>query len=197
MAALSSDIPSHQQTLLSALLDQRVLRVVRYSWVPPEQAMREYALTAQQVFGLTGGPIALEFASGVIVGVASQPSENSVVVWWERDAHGVMRNELLSQVADLSPVSADDSRYADARWSAVLGARLTKIRAFRSVGRSAKEDAVPSETALEFQFERGESLICTHGLHDGSDDFSVLHEDEIAPELRHGLREMFALTLPP
>jgi hypothetical protein len=69
------------------------------------------------------------------------------------------------------------------------------IRVFRSVGRGAKEDASPSETALEFRFERGQSLFCAHGLHDNSDDFSVLHEAEIAPALRSALRESFTLTL--
>jgi hypothetical protein len=196
MAALSSDIPSRRRALLAALLGQRALRIVRYSWVPPEQAVREYALSAPQVFGRTAGPIALEFASGVILGVASQPSENSVVVWWERDEHGAMQAEPLSQAAELSAVSADDPHYADASWGALLGARLLAIRMFRSVGGGAKQAGAPSETALEFQFERGQSLFCTHGLHDNSDDFSVLHEDEIAPQLRHGLRASFTLTLP-
>jgi hypothetical protein len=196
MAALSSDIPSRRRTLLAALLGQRALRIVRYSWVAPEQAVREYALTAPQVFGRTAGPIALEFESGLILGVASQPSENAVVVWWERDEHGATQAEPLSQAADLSPVSADDPRYADASWATLLGARLMAIRVFRSVGRSAKEDAAPSETALEFQFERGPSLFCVHGLHDNSDDFSILHEPEILPELRRALHESFTLTLP-
>jgi hypothetical protein len=193
MAAPSSDVPSRRRPLLAALLGERVLSIVRYSWVPAEQAVREYGLSAQQVFGRTAGPIALEFASSVILGVASQPSENSVVVWLERDEHGALQDDPLSQAADLHPVSADDPRYADARWSALLGTRLSAIRVFRSVGRGAKEDALPSETALELQFERGESLFCTHGLHDNSDDFSVLHENEIVPALRGALRESFTL----
>jgi hypothetical protein len=189
----NSDLPSNRRALLDSLLGQRLVELVRYSWLPPAQAAADYALADAQVFGRTAGALALSLESGLVIGVASEPSKNSVIVWLERDERGSVREDSLARDVELHPVSAADPRYADARFAAAAGARIRRVRALRRVGQSVRHDDLPSEAALELELDRGDPIVLAHGLHDDSDDFAVLHPDEIMPGIAPTLRELFAI----
>jgi hypothetical protein len=67
-------------------------------------------------------------------------------------------------------------RYSDARWAAACGTRVTAIRVFQQVGQDLTRTDLPNETAVQFELDNGDSFFLGHGLHDGSDDFAVIHE---------------------
>ncbi|MFT5591381.1 MAG: hypothetical protein ACI9ZF_003581 [Bradyrhizobium sp.] len=54
---------------------------------------------------------------------------------------------------------------------------------------NAGEAAVPSELGLCFYFNDNEHFIASHGLHDGSDDFSVLMEAHINPTIKSTIKK--------
>ena len=45
---------------------------------------------------------------------------------------------------------------------------------------NAKERTRPSEVGLRMHFGDSRALIASHGLHDGTDDFSVLEESDLS-----------------
>jgi hypothetical protein len=193
MEPFESDVPSRRRALLAALVGQRLVRMVRYSRRPADEAARVYHVPEPELFAKTAGPVALIFESGAVVGAASQPSENSVLVWLERDKNGTSRSEPLDQDTELYPVSADDPRYSDARWAAACGAVVRAIRVFERVGQDLTRTDLPNETAVQFELDNGDSFFLGHGLHDDSDDFAVVHEEEIEPEIKPTLRGLFTL----
>jgi hypothetical protein len=153
-------------------------------------------LATQQVFGRTAGALALVFESGMVVGAASQPSKDSIEIWLERDPSGATRPEPLEEDSELHPISAQDSRYADARWAAACGARVSAIRVLRRFGQNLTHSDLPSEAAVQLDLDNGDSIFLGHGLHDDSDDFAVLHAEEIEPAIRPALRELLRIDTP-
>jgi hypothetical protein len=182
------DVPSRRLELLAPTIGQRLIRLVRYSRLPLDEALSEYGVPQAQLFGLTAGPLALELESGCILGAGSQPSLNSVTLWLERDDRGQMPSDPMSKDETLTPIPAQDPRYADARWNAIPGQRVTSISILRRSGQSVLHDDLPSEVAVQLELESGDSIFLAHGLHDDSDDFSVLHREEILPEIAANLR---------
>ena len=43
---------------------------------------------------------------------------------------------------------------------------------------------------ITFSLHNGEKIILGHGLHDGSDDFAVLHEEDVLPAIKTNLQEL-------
>lgn len=52
------DLPSRKLALLSAMLGKVLLEMIRYSWILPKEAVTEYAVPRQELFGKTAGPLA-------------------------------------------------------------------------------------------------------------------------------------------
>ena len=101
--------------------------MVRFCWEAADDAFAKYGISARELFEIGPGPLSLYFESGAVIGAASQPSLSSVIVWLERDVHGPKRDDPMAVDPELHPISADDARYADSRWAASHGARVTAI----------------------------------------------------------------------
>lgn len=165
---------------LKSFVGLRVTRLVRYSWWPAEEAAVECNVDRSAVFSLTAGPLSVQFESGEIMGVASDPAINSVIVWDESARCHTSLFSTLDQDEELFPISAQDELYASAFWREIVGSVLIELTVLKKRVMSAKEEGVPSELGLRFVFQNGKSFIASHGLHDGSDDFSVLEEKKIS-----------------
>ncbi len=174
-------VPSERRCLLSELLGQVLTGMIRYSWLPPAEAAKEYSVPEQELFGRTAGPLALIFESGLVVGVSSESSKNSVVVWVERVESGEGPVEPLDEDEELHEIRAADSTYSEPRWAVAVGSRVAKIVVFRRVSQNLLLSELSSEAALQIFLDNGENIVLGHGLHDDSDDFAVLHEEEILP----------------
>lgn len=165
---------------LKSFVGLRATRLVRYSWWPAEEAAVECNVDRSAVFSLTAGPLSVQFESGEIMGVASDPAINSVIVWDESARCHASLFSTLDQDEELFPISAQDELYASAFWREIVGSVLIELTVLKKRVMSAKEEGVPSELGLRFVFQNGKSFIASHGLHDGSDDFSVLEEKKIS-----------------
>lgn len=179
--------PSELFDLLSTFIDARVIDLVRYSWWPADEVAAECNIENNQVFSLTAGPLGIVFENDRILGLASDPSINSVVVWDESFRRTISLSSALDKDDELFSISAQDEVYAAPFWRQVVGSNLTKLTILKCRAMSTKESDLPSELGLRFQLRNGLSFVVSHGLHNGSDDFSVLEESQLATMELEGL----------
>lgn len=178
-------IPSQSKELLGELVGKRIIRLIRYSWLPKEDVSAEYCIPESMVFSLTAGPLAILLEDGSIVGISSDPSLNSIVLWQDRLVEGDCSNpSALHEDEELFPVLSDDSVYADVFWQRLSDLTITSLSVLKKGSMTALELDRPSEIGLRFKLENGESFVASHGLHDGSDDFSVLVDEQIVEKAK-------------
>ncbi len=185
-----SRIPSRFAHVLRALVGHRISGATRYSWWAPEETEQECGVKGQEVFSLTAGPVAIAFDTGLTLGIASEPSANSVCVWIEQDEAGQSaRDEPLALDTDLHPVQASDTTYADDFWRTVIGSRVTAVSVLVRRPATARLAELPNEVGLCFVMESGAKVVAAHGLHDDSDDFSMIPYQAILARIGAELEE--------
>jgi len=185
-----SCIPTNVSDELRKLVGCKIMSIKRYSWWSPEDVVNDYGVAPKDVFSLTAGPAAIEMETGVVLGIASDPSLNSVVVWEEKDASGnFLRDEPLDRDAELHEISSVDPIYSSFFWHRVVGFRIVKIKIIKRVYESIRVSQRPCEVGLSFLLDSGDVFLAAHGLHDDSDDFSLISESLIFPSLQESLRE--------
>lgn len=165
--------------LLNTLIGVKIIDLVRYSWWPSDEVAAECDIREDQAFSLTAGPLGIVFENGRILGLASDPAMNSVVVWDEGARRSISSNIALDQDDELFPISAKDEVYSTPFWKQVIGSTVAQLTILKRSTMSAKESELPSELGLRFQMRNGLVFIASHGLHNGSDDFSVLEESQL------------------
>lgn len=184
--------------MLKPLIGQIITEITRYSWLPPDEAAREYGLDEAETFFLTSGAVLITFAGGEIIGFASESSIASVICWKERDKGGRWRSESkrIDQDPELSPISATDPTYSTSAASNLVGDKLNEIAIWTRPPVDARWEAIPCEVAVRLVGDRGDDLWLTHGLHDDSDDFSVLKWEHIRPSLQRVLTPKLSVNSP-
>jgi hypothetical protein len=193
---LPSRVPSEAAELLRSLIGQRLVKLVRYSWWPGAQVAQECGSAPSAAFSLTAGPLAMTFENGLTLGLASEPSLASVIVWQDRDVGGrAIREPTLDHDSELFPIDAADSEFSQPHWARLLNATLSGVSVLRRRPVNSLHADLPREVGLCLRFEGGLELLAAHGLHDDSDDFAVVTLDQIAPALRSEL-ESHALRGP-
>jgi hypothetical protein len=181
----SSVIPSHFVEVLRSLVGKVIVRAVRYSWLPPSEAVESYSLSPSDVFSLTAGALALTFDSGLTIGIGSDPRRWSVVLWVERTESGdTTKAQPLSSDRDLHPVSATDQKFSNEFWRDLVGSTIGNISIITNVDGWPLRAGRPNEVGVYFGLTSGRDFVASHGLHDESDTFSVISNDKIAPQLR-------------
>ncbi|MFT5533283.1 MAG: hypothetical protein ACI802_001515 [Candidatus Paceibacteria bacterium] len=185
--------PSISKNILRQLIGKKVTGLVRYSWWEKGDVANECHIPKEQTFSLTAGPLAVVFEDGSVLGVASDPSMNSVIVWLDHACDQIDINQPLCEDPDLFPILANDKIYSGLAWEKFIGNTITKFSILKNTEMSAGEAAVPSELGLCFYFDSDVHFIGSHGLHNGSDDFSVLLDNQIDPKLRPKLEELIFL----
>ena len=164
--------PSKAVDLLKSCLNKRVEKLVRFSWWPADEVLAQCGADVDLAFASTAGPLAIYFEGNIVLGLASDPALNSIVVWDER-----VQN-ILEPDGELFQISASDKKYSIAYWDDIAGHCLLNIDVLRKTSMNEKESLLPSEVGLRMSFDNGGVLIASHGLHDGSDDFSILQESQ-------------------
>jgi len=170
--------PSMASGLLHELIGRKLEKMVRYSWWPADVALAECGIVAEQAFSLTAGPVAIHFEDGFVLGAASHPSWNSVVVWNEGDTPS---NDKLESDAEFHPITSS-GRYATAFWQRCMNEPVVEVIILKRVKMSAKARALPSEVGVRLLFGNGLSFVLSHGLNKPTDDFSILEEFQLQPD---------------
>ncbi len=175
----SEGIPSERINLIRHLEGQKLTRLVRYSWLPEDVAIDEYGIKKNQIFSLTAGPLLMFFSSGLTVGFGSVPSKNSVILWVEKDEEGKTIENPIESDTELYPIDANEHSC----WKSFLGKKVSAVKIIRQKPKSAKYTDLANEVGLTVIFEDGSEFIISHGLHDDSDDFSVIQKAQIDKSL--------------
>ncbi|MEH1801811.1 MAG: hypothetical protein V7L13_22125 [Nostoc sp.] len=186
----TSDIASNRSQVLDSLKGLTILNLTRYSWEPPDRAVLEYGIEAKEVFSLTAGCLIMRFDSGLVIGYGSQPSKNSVTIWIEKNEAGETIEELAEEDKKLYPVDARDAVYSNNFWARFVGQRISNITILKRSYSSALYADTANEIGLLFEVENGSRFIASHGLHDDSDDFSVIQESQIDNEIRNQIQRL-------
>ncbi|MEB0137163.1 hypothetical protein QN362_17665 [Actimicrobium sp. CCC2.4] len=155
-----------------------------------EKVPNECQIKKEQSFSLTAGPLAVVFEDGSILGVASDPRINSVIVWLDQSGDRTNTTQMLSEDPELFPIRASDHDYSEPSWGKFYQHTLIGFSIIKSKNMSVAENELPSELGLRIYFDNTENFIASHGLHNGSDDFSVLMECKINPVIRQDLEEL-------
>lgn len=182
--------PSSSLDLLRQFVGKTVTAIVRYSWWEKEEIPTECNISKKQSFSFTAGPLAVVFEDGSVLGVASDPGMNSVIVWLDRAAGQADISQTLSEDVELFPINASDETYSEPFWRKFSGRTLAGFSILKSKEMNACEAGLPSELGLRFHFDSDERFIASHGLHNGSDDFSVIFDNQISPIVREKLEEL-------
>ena len=182
---LAENIPSKLSKLLNSLIGRKLERLTRYSWYSEGEAIKEYKISKEEVFSLTAGPILIYFEDGLVIGASSNPSLNSVVIWVEKNEDNDCSDELIENDNELFPIDAKNQRNF---WSCLLGQSIVALNIIKRNTNNPKMTELPNEVGLFILMSNGYKFILSHGLHDNSDDFSVIQEKQINEELLHQLK---------
>ncbi|MFT5591382.1 MAG: hypothetical protein ACI9ZF_003582 [Bradyrhizobium sp.] len=101
MIKLKSMHPSVSKNILRQLIGKKVTGLVRYSWWRKNEVANECHIPKEQTFALTAGPLTVAFEDGSVLGVASDPSTNSVIVWLDNAHNQVYTDQPLCEDSDL------------------------------------------------------------------------------------------------
>ncbi|RRJ67452.1 hypothetical protein EHV15_06945 [Paenibacillus oralis] len=113
------------------------------------------------------------FQSGLVIGAASDPSQNSVILWVERDDTGYITKEPIENDPELYAISALDKQYSNSYWTQIVGQKIRMVNIIKRNPQNALLAELPNEVGVEIVMDNGEKFILSYGLHNNSDDFSV------------------------
>lgn len=175
---MASMVPSAASELLRELVGKQVTKLVRYSWWAASEVSTHCEVEDEMAFSLTAGPLVIYFEGDLILGFSSDPSLNSVIVWDEGARSASQSSISLDCDGELFAIS-DSERFATAFWKQLTGGWVSCVTILKRGRMSTKEHQRPSEVGLRFYLSGGKSFVLSHGLHDDSDDFSVLEESQV------------------
>ncbi len=185
------DVSSVQLELLTQIKQHRISNLVRYGWLPPEEASKEWGIPLSSVFRLTAGPLLIILESNLIIGFSSLPEKASVTLWLEQTEEGE-RDEELSILNDeeLYPIDLCDPVYSEQPICELLNRQVRTIKILKKEPENVLLAQLPCEAGLLIEFDNGTELVFSHGLHDNSDDFAIIFKNEIGQDILDKLQEI-------
>ena len=175
---LEQTIPTKATDLLDRLVNKKITKLIRYSWWNSETSAKECDIERCRVFSLTAGPLLIEFSNDISVGFSSKPSICSVEVWLEKDKEN-KREDLINNDKELFPIHAKDTIYSEKYFSNLIGSELLKYEIIKQEPINSLYWELPREVGIVLYFSNNSAIVVSHGLHDNSDDFSVIKNEEI------------------
>jgi hypothetical protein len=173
MSLRGENVPTSAQEVLDILKKSPILKAVRFSWWPAEDSAEECDIEDSEVFSFTEGPLLVYLGSGEIVGVSSDESKNSIVIWLERDIGGNVHEEDIENDDELFPISNDDKKYSKGVWNNVSGKKVKNIVLIKRSPQNVNYEELPNEVGLKITMDSGDELVLTHQLCAKVSNFSV------------------------
>lgn len=168
--------------MLKELVGKRIEKLVRWSTWTAKQAIERYALEPEEVFSFTTGCVFLYCSDALAVSVGSNPSINSVTI---------RPCAEIEQVEGGVEIDALDNIYSDSdKWIKIVGEKVQKISIMKGVIHNAKYESLPNEVGICLTMENGMQFVLSHGLHDHSDDFSVIFTEQVMDDLVVSVQEL-------
>ena len=172
------DIPSNRTGLLANLVGRKLINIIRFNYVSEKELIEDYYMDPKDFFCCSLGPFLFYFEDGLVIGGSSNPSQNTVHMWVERNENGEHHDCLQEEDEDAISFYAKD--YDD--WNIYLNQVVKSVTIIKETSDTySKILDLPSERGVLFEFENGSGLIMSHGLNDKSDDTTLVKPDGIDP----------------
>lgn len=187
------ELPSRQTELLRRLRGRVIGKMERFAYFSPtcEEHTKLWQTPPEQYFSRCGGPMLLTLDGGMEVSIGSDPELMSVLIGIDTAETGVVvvRSHFRDDT-ELHYVNVLDPIYSNDTMRAFVGKRIQTFRLLRIAADYASYEDRPREAGLVVVFQDGAELLLSHGLHDCTDDFSVITPDMIHPKLVSKLTEI-------
>ena len=172
-------VPTKSERILEILTSSPISNVVRFSWWPPAESAQECDIKNSDVFSFSEGPIIFYLESGEAVGVSSDESIHSIVVWLERDKDGNTHEYDVEKDSELFPVSIDDKTYNNRFFGGISGKKIVNIEVIKRKPRSPKYEELPNEVGLKLYLSNNEIIILGHQLCGMASNFSFSNTSDL------------------
>ncbi len=171
--------PTVLKNNLMRLVGKKLKTMIRYSWWPANESVVECAIKNEEVFSLTAGPLTLTFEDETTIGIGSDPSLNSIILWQENSIGGeICQDAPLASDPELYAIFSNDKKYAERDWDKFIGCELQSFSILKRKEMTLKQSYLPSEIGLILSFSSGE-FVLSHGIYATGDDFSVILAEKI------------------
>ena len=174
-------VPSAETDYLSGLVGLKITSMTRRTIGPIQELVDDYDIDPQDLFSLADGTLVVQLNNGQTTAFDVEPRQNSVVVW------EVGTNETAdhdSEFDDGCSVHAS----AFSLWSRHLNQKIAFFEVLERSPKAARFEDQPREAGLVIGLDDGSEFLVTCGLHDDSNDISVIHRPEIHVDLTPHLR---------
>ena len=187
------DVPSQRLNLINQIKNHKILRLVRYSTLSPEDAAGPYKIPhlPNSLFRLTSGPLLMTLESGLTIGFASLPELVSITLWVEETESGEHSDEgRISEDSQLFSIDSCDPVYSEKSICQLIGKQVIRIKLLKRRPKSARVASRPCEAGMIFEVEGGFEFILSDGLHNYGDDFAIIYKHEILPYFMEQIEEI-------
>lgn len=166
-------IPSDHTSLLSTLLGLRIERMTRYLYDNPESIPSIYGIPAHKVFSHFSAPLLLSLSDGRQLAIKVDTGLASIILKL------LTADDLIDQSSVFNdnqhyPITSTDTQYSESKFENVIGNEITGVKLYKREAKNKRLESRPREAGLGLQLANDTEVIFSCGLHDGSDDFSVI-----------------------
>ena len=172
------DIPSNLKDLLTGLVERKLVNMTKFNDVSEQDLINDYYMEPDEFFPQALGPILFYFEDGLVIGGGSIPSNNTIVMWVEKNEDGEHCEWLQEMSEKAIPFYAKDFD----EWQIYLNKVVKSVTIIKEIPDSdSRKLDLPNERGVLIEFENGISFIMAHGLHDCSDSESLIKLKDINP----------------
>lgn len=189
------DIPARHKTLLRQLVGAKIQRFTRYLYDKPAAVPVLYGIPPHRVFSYFSAPVVLQVADGLAMGVDVDTREASLVVWVLRTQDGRI-NPTASLLPDptLFPIECTDPDYSTTQIAALIGGVIDSVAVLECEPKNLTHALRARQVGIVLGLRDGRSCILSCGLHNGSDDFSILFREDLNPDWQSKTTETLLLS---
>lgn len=178
--------PSKLAILLSSLKGRKIVNMIRFNTETIDDLIHYFEIEPKDFFSLSNGSILVYFEDGLVVGFSDDPSENTLVLWVEKNEVGQTAEWLLETWDESIPFYAKDFE----QWNVFIGQKIHSVCIIKEIdinNKNPRIDSLPSERGILFGFDNELSLIISYGLNSPSYDTTVINFEQINPYFKDRL----------
>lgn len=179
---LASRIPSSQKSLLQGFIGLKIKSMTRFLYDVPESIPVIYGIPAELVFSHFSALLLLILSDDRRFGLQVDTELASVVIKPFSGEEASDESAFFND-AHYTAVDSGDAAYSEDKFAAALHSEITGVHIYTRSPKNAKLKTRPREAGLGLELANGTECIFSCGLHDGSDDFSVIFRSDIPAEV--------------
>jgi hypothetical protein len=189
-------LPSENLGLFDLFINKSIINITRLSWHSLEECRKEYGSDYDKLFSRVSGEIWVEIENNSILACRTEPSQRAVYVWLEKDEfnNSRLRPKSLDEMNRINlydkfymeksifPFNAKDEAFTNTYWHTFIGSIIDSIHIIYD------DNIELEQKGLLLVCSNGSELFMTHGLHDNSDDTSLIRLNDVDKRFKGRLR---------